>query len=94
MGRHMNTVEQTTIWDRYGAGDTFTEVARSVGRSGQYGTGLCGPSRVPSSCGAACLVVGTDVVGGPRRDISGLVAGRVVSVYSASARSCSFDDQP
>ena len=33
MGRHMNTVEQTTIWDRYEAGDTFTEVARSVGRS-------------------------------------------------------------
>ncbi len=30
MGRHMNTVEQTTIWDRYEAGDTFTEVARSV----------------------------------------------------------------
>ena len=33
MGHHMNTVEQTTIWDRYEAGDTFTEVARSVGRS-------------------------------------------------------------
>ena len=31
MGRHINTVEQTTIWDRYEAGDTFTGVARSVG---------------------------------------------------------------
>ena len=29
-GRHINTVEQTTIWDRYEAGDTFTEVARPL----------------------------------------------------------------
>ena len=32
MGRHMNTVEQTEIWDRYEAGQTFTEIAASVGR--------------------------------------------------------------
>ena len=32
MGRHKNTVEQTEIWDRYEAGQTFTEIAASVGR--------------------------------------------------------------
>ena len=32
MGCHMNTVEQTEIWDRYEAGQTFTEIAASVGR--------------------------------------------------------------
>ena len=36
MGRHINTVEQTTIWDRSEAGDTFTEVARSVGTVRDY----------------------------------------------------------
>lgn len=33
MGRHMNIVEQTEVWDRYEAGETFTEIARVVGRS-------------------------------------------------------------
>lgn len=33
IGRHKNTVEQTTISNRYEAGDTLTELARSVGRS-------------------------------------------------------------
>lgn len=32
MGRHMNTVEQTEIWDRYEAGQTLREIAASVGR--------------------------------------------------------------
>ena len=30
MGRHMNTVEQTEIWDRYEAGQTFTEIAAAA----------------------------------------------------------------
>ena len=33
MGRHMNTVEQTEIWDRYEAGQTFTEIAASRTRA-------------------------------------------------------------
>ena len=94
MGRHMNTVEQTTIWDRYEAGDTFTEVARSVGRS--VGTvrdyvarhGFRRPVGPSAWSSARMSLV-------DREEISrGVGSGRVVSVYSASARSCSFDDQP
>ena len=94
MGRHINTVEQTTIWDRYEAGDTFTGVARSVGRS--VGTvrdcvarhGFRRPVGPSAWSWARMLVVG------PRRDIWGVGSGRVVSVYSASVWSCSFDGQP
>ena len=75
MGRHMNTVEQTEIWDRYEAGQTFTEIAASVRAAVEHGAGLCGPSRVPAACWAACLVFGTDVADGPRRDISGAGSG-------------------
>ena len=47
-----------------------------VGRAAvEHGAGLCGPSRVPAACGAACLVFGTDVADGPRRDISGAGSG-------------------
>ena len=32
MGRHMNSAEQTAIWDRYENGETFTGIAAAVGR--------------------------------------------------------------
>ncbi len=84
MGRHMNTVEQTEIWDRYEAGQTFTE--SGVGRAAvEYGAGLFGPSQVPAACGAAGVVFGADVADGPRRNISGAGSRRVVTVDSGAA---------
>ena len=47
MGRHMTTVEQTTIWDRYEAGES--DLIRRVGRgASRYtpGTGSSGPGRL------------------------------------------------
>ena len=56
MGRHMNTVEQTEIWDRYEAGQTLREIAASVGGfAGEYG-GLVGFYLFPGDRNPLCLV--------------------------------------
>ena len=75
MGRHMNTVEQAEIWDRYEAGQTFTEIAASVGRPLSTVRDYVARHGFRRPAGAACLVVGADVAGGPRRDISGAGSG-------------------
>ena len=55
MGRHMNTVgTDRDLGSVRGWSDFHGD--SSVGRAAvEHGAGLCGPSRVPAACGAACL---------------------------------------